>query len=81
MPMTPCSHFFHTFNRATCEGFPVSWTEYSIVLIFESGDSMIPSNYRNVLWFNPRVEIDCEQREMAAVQLGRQGTLNHILTF
>ena len=32
----------HIFKRAISEGFPTSWTEYTIVPIFKSGEPMMP---------------------------------------
>ena len=39
----------HTFNRTMCEGFPNSGTDYTIMSIFKSIDSMMSSEYRTIV--------------------------------
>ena len=37
------------FNRALNEGFPDTWNLSTIISIFNSGDPMIPGNYRSIM--------------------------------
>ena len=37
------------FNRAMSEGFPDTWSTFTIVPIFKTGDPMIPENYHTIM--------------------------------
>ena len=47
IPLVPL--LANIFNRATCKGFPTSWTKHTIVLIFKSVYHMISRNYKTLM--------------------------------